>query len=726
MSARPTFRLMSLTLVMVLFMFSLLAVREAQANSGVNVDVSVFHDAMAPYGNWVNHRTYGRVWYPHNVGSQWRPYTDGYWAHTDDYGWLWVSNESWGWAPYHYGRWAWDNWYGWIWVPGRTWAPAWVFWRSGGGYAAWAPMPPNVMWQSGVGLNISYFNYDRDLRWDSWVAVREREVTNRNISRHIRPRSNNREVINATHYTNNVTLMNKRIVNQGIPVSQIEAVTHQPVMSVKPKVYDSVESNKVDRHHGQPDIIQLPLAGATHAEIHQNEELARRLDGKNEDGTRTELPLADSGLSGHHEPRVAGRLKDTVAHVQGPYVPVESASLPAADAIVQDLPQVMRPEKKSLGLELDAQSMDSKRIDDPQGLGVLDKNQALLPISPLIATVSPPIENIQAPLLANSPEVDTTVLMPVNKSPIVTTQQAFDGQPVEQVQREVQQRQQQEMAGQQALQAQHQVEQQAQQAEQVQREAQQQVEQQQDMASQQALQAQQQVEQQAQQAEQVQREVQQRQQQEMAGQQALQAQQQVEQQAQQAEQAQREVQQRQQQEMASQQAFQAQQQVEQQAQQAEQVQREVQQRQQQEMASQQAFQAQQQVEQQAQQAEQVQREVQQRQQQEMASQQALQAQQQVEQQAQQAEQAQREAQQRQQQEMASQQASQAQQQVEQQAQQAEQAQREAQQRQQQEMASQQAFQAQQQAQQAEQAQRQAKQRQQQEMASQQTIQAQPQ
>ena len=690
MSARPTFRLMSLTLVMVLFMFSLLAVREAQANSGVNVDVSVFHDAMAPYGNWVNHRTYGRVWYPHNVGSQWRPYTDGYWAHTDDYGWLWVSNEPWGWAPYHYGRWAWDNWYGWLWVPGRTWAPAWVFWRSGGGYAAWAPMPPNVMWQSGVGLNISYFNYDRDLRWDSWVAVREREVTNRNISRHIRPRSNNREVINATHYTNNVTLMNKRIVNQGIPVSQIEAVTHQPVMSVKPKVYDSVESNKVDRHHGQPDIIQLPLAGATHAEIHQNEELARRLDGKNEDGTRTELPLAESGLSGRHEARVAGRLKDTPNHIQGPYVPVESASLPAAAAIVQVLPQVMRPEKKSLGLELDAQSMDSKRIDDPQGLGVLDKNQALLPISPLIATVSPPIENIQAPLLVNSPEVNTTVLMPVNKSPIVTTQQAFDGQPVEQSQREVQQGQQQDMAGQQALQAQHQVEQQAQQAEQVQREAQQQVEQQQDMASRQALQAQQQVEQQAQQAEQVQREVQQRQQQEMAGQQALQAQQQVEQQAQQAEQAQREVQQRQQQEMASQQAFQAQQQVEQQAQQAEQVQREAQQRQQQEMASQQALQAQQQLEQQAQQAEQAQREAQQRQQQEMASQQAFQAQQQ----AQQAEQAQREAQQRQQQEMASQQAFQAQQQVEQQAQQAERAQRQAQQRQQQEMASQQTIQAQ--------------------------------
>jgi chemotaxis protein histidine kinase CheA len=376
--------------------------------------------------------------------------------------------------------------------------------------------------------------------------------------------------------------MNKRIVNQGIPVSQIEAVTHQPVMSIKPKVYDSVESNKVDRHHGQPDIIQLPLAGATHAEIHQTEELARRLDGKNEDGTRTELPLAESGLSGHHEPRVAGRLKDTVAHVQGPYVPVESASLPAADAIAQELPLAMRPEKKLSGLELDAQTIGSKRIDDPQGLGVLDKKQASLPISPSIATVSTPIENIQTPLLVNSPEVDKTVLMPANKSPIITPQQALDGQPMEQLQREVQQGQQQEMAGQQALQAQQQVEQQAQQAEQVQREVQQR--QQQEMASQQALQAQQQVEQQAEQAEQVQREVQQRQQQEMASQQALQAQQQ----AQQAEQAERQSQQRQQQEMASQQASQAQQQ----AQQAEQEQRQAKQRQQQEMASQQTIQAQ--------------------------------------------------------------------------------------------------------------------------------------
>jgi hypothetical protein len=31
---------------------------------------------------------------------------------------------------------------GWGWVPGTMWGPAWVSWRSGGGYAGWAPLPP--------------------------------------------------------------------------------------------------------------------------------------------------------------------------------------------------------------------------------------------------------------------------------------------------------------------------------------------------------------------------------------------------------------------------------------------------------------------------------------------------------------------------------------------------------------------------------------------------------
>ncbi|MDZ4099502.1 MAG: DUF6600 domain-containing protein [Methylophilaceae bacterium] len=136
MHTRYRFGLMSLSLLAVLLSPGFFNMGQVQANTSVNVSIGVFHKALSPYGNWVNHPTYGQVWYPRNITQDWRPYTDGYWAYTDDYGWLWVANEPWGWAPFHYGRWAWDNWYGWIWVPGRTWAPAWVFWRSGGGFAA--------------------------------------------------------------------------------------------------------------------------------------------------------------------------------------------------------------------------------------------------------------------------------------------------------------------------------------------------------------------------------------------------------------------------------------------------------------------------------------------------------------------------------------------------------------------------------------------------------------
>ena len=270
MNARPRIGLMSLALLAALLFSGFIVARQVQANSSVSVNIGVFHDALAPYGNWVNHRTYGQVWYPRNVAQDWRPYTDGYWAHTDNYGWLWVSNEPWGWAPFHYGRWAWDNWYGWVWVPGQTWAPAWVFWRSGGGYAAWAPMPPNVVWQPNIGLNISYFNYDRDLSWDSWVAVREYDLPHRHMNRLIFPPRQNRQIINMTNYTRNITLINNTIVNQGVPVKQIEQITHKPVISVVPTVVNKIDANTPDQ--GQPNIIRLPMAAPTPEEVHHHEE----------------------------------------------------------------------------------------------------------------------------------------------------------------------------------------------------------------------------------------------------------------------------------------------------------------------------------------------------------------------------------------------------------------------------------------------------------------------
>ncbi len=94
-------------------------------------------------GNWVQTDQYGYVFQPNVQDPNWAPYTVGSWAYSDA-GWTWVSDEPWGWATYHYGRWVNIDGIGWVWVPGTRWAPAWVSWRSGGGYYGWAPLPPDA------------------------------------------------------------------------------------------------------------------------------------------------------------------------------------------------------------------------------------------------------------------------------------------------------------------------------------------------------------------------------------------------------------------------------------------------------------------------------------------------------------------------------------------------------------------------------------------------------
>ncbi|HMU38143.1 MAG TPA: hypothetical protein PKE31_03950 [Pseudomonadota bacterium] len=106
-----------------------------------------FRDALSPYGQWVQTPQYGQVWVPSSdaVGQDFTPYyTGGRWNYTD-YGWTWVSEYNWGWAPFHYGRWLVLPGFGWSWVPGRIWGPAWVHWRTGGGYVGWTPLPPRGM-----------------------------------------------------------------------------------------------------------------------------------------------------------------------------------------------------------------------------------------------------------------------------------------------------------------------------------------------------------------------------------------------------------------------------------------------------------------------------------------------------------------------------------------------------------------------------------------------------
>jgi hypothetical protein len=64
------------------------------SSAGADVDVSVFYDALSPYGQWFEYPSYGWCWTPYDVSEDWRPYSDGHWENTD-YGWSWAANEEW-------------------------------------------------------------------------------------------------------------------------------------------------------------------------------------------------------------------------------------------------------------------------------------------------------------------------------------------------------------------------------------------------------------------------------------------------------------------------------------------------------------------------------------------------------------------------------------------------------------------------------------------------------
>jgi hypothetical protein len=210
-----------------------------------DVDVNVFYDRLSPYGTWQYHPSYGRVWSPRGVRNDWRPYTEGHWAWTYDYGWLWVEDEPWGWATYHYGRWLFDPRLGWLWMPGNQWAPAWVRWRHGGGHVGWAPLAP----------------YGIDTVPGYWVFVPE----NRFLSRRLRP-----VVYYPTRYQNyfddcrvvgSVSRHRDHWVNDQVDWHRIEHVTKTKIVPLRVRDSETVASPRFDRDRSELTVFRPGVKG---------------------------------------------------------------------------------------------------------------------------------------------------------------------------------------------------------------------------------------------------------------------------------------------------------------------------------------------------------------------------------------------------------------------------------------------------------------------------------
>jgi len=188
---------------------------------GEDVSLQSFYDELSPYGTWIQDPQYGYVWRPDVDQDEFRPYySSGRWAMTE-YGNTWVSDYEWGWAPFHYGRWIYNRYNQWVWLPDTVWGPAWVSWRSGGGYYGWAPLGPSIS----IGINIGRGGYRvPDMCWN---FIPYSNIYYSNYPRYYSSR--NRVYIQNTVIINNTYVRNNRTYYTGPRIDDIRRNTNQRV-----------------------------------------------------------------------------------------------------------------------------------------------------------------------------------------------------------------------------------------------------------------------------------------------------------------------------------------------------------------------------------------------------------------------------------------------------------------------------------------------------------------
>ncbi len=222
-------------------------------------DDTPFRDDLAPYGQWVNLSGSGWVWSPYNLPAGWRPYSLGHWVLTD-YGWTWASDEDFGWAVYHYGRWNLTPNYGWVWVPGTEWGPAWVAWHEGGGYVGWAPLPSQVRWQAGIGLDWGGININVAINANSWHFVETRHMCDPGLRTYVAPPARNVTLIQVTHNVTNYTYVDNRVINQSVKVETVGRAVGRTIPRYRVMPTEAPGADRGGKVRGQEFVVFKPKA----------------------------------------------------------------------------------------------------------------------------------------------------------------------------------------------------------------------------------------------------------------------------------------------------------------------------------------------------------------------------------------------------------------------------------------------------------------------------------
>lgn len=251
-----------------------------------DISMQSFYDELSPYGTWIQDPQYGYVWRPDVEQGDFRPYyTNGRWAMTE-YGNTWVSDYDWGWAPFHYGRWVYNRYNQWVWIPDTVWGPAWVSWRSGGGYYGWAPMGP--------GMNINV-NFNIPNLW--WVFVPQRNIYYNSFPRYYSRR--NMVIINNTTIINNTYVRNNRYYSSGPRANDIRRYTGRDV-----PVYNVNRTTRPSRTNFDGNRIDLYTPGRSSRPANGNVAAAPResVRGEGYASARPERASQDGRTSGDARP----------------------------------------------------------------------------------------------------------------------------------------------------------------------------------------------------------------------------------------------------------------------------------------------------------------------------------------------------------------------------------------------------------------------------------------
>jgi hypothetical protein len=203
------------------------------------VSYQYFEQKLTPYGTWIDHPRWGHVWHPTSVPADFRPYQNGHWENTEDYGTVWVSDYAWGDIAFHYGRWGYDPSYGWLWVPGYVWGPSWVIWRAGDGNIGWFPMPPGDY--DGEGDYPDNFNawygyrdlygaaFDAAAFYAMWSFVPAVDIFEPGINTYIVDRGRYGAFIGRTAGWTRYGVFHGHVFNRSIDPHRFEAAFHHPM-----------------------------------------------------------------------------------------------------------------------------------------------------------------------------------------------------------------------------------------------------------------------------------------------------------------------------------------------------------------------------------------------------------------------------------------------------------------------------------------------------------------